>query len=135
LEGSGLSAEIRLRDIPVFPGVRDLMRCRTVAALSARRAFPGASFLHSRFGSPPVPGGAHENISFQIAKVRVPPLLPREEILLLADPQTSGGLLLFVPEERAEALLQALAREGEGAWTIGRTLAMPAPEMHRVTVV
>jgi selenide,water dikinase len=135
LEGSGLSAEIRLRDVPVFPGVRDLMRRRVLAALSGRRAFPGASFLHSRFGSPPVPGGARENISFQIAKVRVPPRLPEEEILLLADPQTSGGLLLFVPEERAEALLQALAREGEGAWAIGRTLAMPAPEMHRVTVV
>ena len=135
LEGSDLCAEIRLRDVPVFPGVRDLMKRRTVAALSARRSFPGASLLHARFGSPPVPGGARENISFQIAKVRMPPLLPEEEILLLADPQTSGGLLMFVPEERAGMLLCALAGEGEGAWAIGRTRAMPGPEMHRVTVV
>ena len=56
-------------------------------------------------------------------------------MLLLADPQTSGGLLLFVPEDRAEALLTALAREGEGAWTIGRTFPMPGIEMHRITVV
>ncbi|MDH3382467.1 MAG: AIR synthase-related protein, partial [Deltaproteobacteria bacterium] len=79
--------------------------------------------------------GARENLSFQIIKVRIPPLLPEEEVLLLADPQTSGGLLLFVPEERAEALLRALESKGEGAWAIGRTLAMPAPEKHRVTVI
>jgi len=135
LEGSGLCAEIRLKDIPVFPGVRDLMKRRTVAALSARGGFPGASLLHSWFGQPPIPGGARENISFQILKIRIPPRLPEEEVLLLADPQTSGGLLLFVPEERAGALLQALENEGEGAWVIGRTQAMPGPEMHRLTVI
>ncbi len=135
LEGSGLCAEIRLRDVPVFRGVRDLMKRRVVAAISSRRGFPGSSFLHDRFGRPPIPGGAHENISFQMAKIRVPPLVPEEEILLLADPQTSGGLLLFVPEERAEMLLRALEREGEGAWPIGRTYTMPSPEMHRVTVI
>ena len=79
LEGSGLCAEIRLKDIPVFPGVRDLMKRRTVAALSVRGGFPGASLLHSWFGQPPIPGGARENISFQIIKIRTPPLLPEEE--------------------------------------------------------
>ncbi len=70
-----------------------------------------------------------------MAKVRMPPLLPEEEILLLADPQTSGGLLLFVPEGRSGELLRALEKEGEGAWVIGRTHAMPGPEMPRVIVV
>ena len=135
LEGSGLCAEIRLKDVPVLPGVRDLMKRRTVAALSARRSFPGATLLHSWFGQPPIPRGARENVSFQTIRVRIPPLLPEEDVLLLADPQTSGGLLLFVPEERAEALLRALESEGEGAWVIGRTQAMPGPEMHRVTVI
>ncbi len=135
LEGSGLCAEIRLREVPVFPGVRELMTRRTLAALSSRRNFPGASLLHSWFGAPPVPGGAHDNIAFQIGKVHLPPLLPEEEVLLLADPQTSGGLLLFVPEERAGALVQALRREGEGAWAIGRTEAMGDDAMSRVTVV
>ena len=53
------------------------------------------------------------NLAFQRDRVRFPPMLPEEEALLLADPQTSGGLLLFVPEDRAEALLGALAEEGE----------------------
>ncbi len=135
LEGSGLNAEIRLHDVPVFPGVRDLMKRRALPALSSKRNFPGASFLPARFGSPPIPGGARENICFQMAKVRMPPLLPEEEILLLADPQTSGGLLLFVPEGRSGELLRALEKEGEGAWVIGRTHAMPGPEMPRVIVV
>ena len=135
LEGSGLCAEIRHRDIPVFPGVRDLMKRRILAAISKRAYIPCASLLHAWFGSPPIPGGARENISFQIAKVRIPPMLPEEEVLLLADPQTSGGLLLFVPEERVEALLLALASEGEEGWAIGRTQAMPQSEITRITVV
>ena len=135
LEGSGLGAEIRLKEIPVFPGVRDLMKRRVMAALSGRKSFPGSSFLHARFGSPPIPGGAHENVSYQKPKIRIPPLLPDEEILLLADPQTSGGLLLFVPEERAGALVSALENGGEGAWTIGRTHAPAGVEMPRVTVI
>jgi selenide,water dikinase len=135
LEGSGLAAELRLKDVPVFPGVRDLMRRRTVAALSARGNFPGSSFLHARFGSPPIPRGAHDNISCQIAKIRIPPLLPKEEVLLLADPQTSGGLLMFVPQERVEALVRALENEGEGAWVIGRTHALPGTGVPCLTVV
>ncbi len=135
LEGSGLGAEIRLKDIPVFPGVRDLMKRRVMASISGRGNFPGASFLHARFGSPPIPGGARDNVSFQKPKVRIPPLLPEEELLLLADPQTSGGLLLFVPEERAGELVTALESRGERAWTVGRAHAMAGAEMPRVTII
>jgi selenide,water dikinase len=135
LEGSGLAAEVWRKDVPVFPGVRDLMGRRTVAALSARGNFPGSSFLHARFGSPPIPGGAHDNIACQIAKVRLPPHLPQEEVLLLADPQTSGGLLMFIPQERVEALLGALESEGEGAWVIGKTHPLPGGGVPCVTVL
>lgn len=135
LDGSGLCAEIRFADVPVFPGVRELMRTRVVPTLVPRTSLPGVSFVHRRFGSPPIPGGARENIAFQQAKVRFPPLLPQEDALLLADPQTSGGLLLFVPPERADRLRSALAEAGEEAWWIGRTHPMAAPEMPRVTVV
>ena len=135
LEGSGLGAEIRLKDIPVFPGVRDLMKRSVMPSLSARGSFPGASFLHGRFGSPPIPGGARDNVSFQKPKVRIPSLLPEEELLLLADPQTSGGLLLFVPEGRAGELVHTLESRGEKAWTIGRAHAMAGADMPRVTVI
>jgi selenide, water dikinase len=135
LEASGLSAEIARADVPVFPGVRELMRRRTVARLASRPSFPGASFLHERFGSPPIPAGARQNIAFQHHRLRLPPLLPEEDALLLADPQTSGGLLLFVPEERSGRLLEALASEGAQGWRIGRTHAPVSPEMPRVVVL
>ncbi len=44
---------------------------------------------------------------------------------LLVDPQTSGGLLLAVPAERADALLAALLAAGHRAATIGEVLAGP----------
>lgn len=135
LEGSGLCAEILRAEVPVFPGVRDLMRRRMVARLASRPGFPGASFLHGRFGSPPIPAGARQNIAFQQSKVRLPPLLPEEEALLLADPQTSGGLLMFVPEERAGLLQRCLEAEGAQGWRIGRTHAPVSPEMPRVVVL
>lgn len=135
LEASGLCAELSHNEIPVFPGVRELMKRKRIAALSSRPGFPGASLLHARFGSPPIPGGARENLAFQRGKVRFPPFLPEEEALLLADPQTSGGLLLFVPEERSEALRRALTAAGEQGWWIGRTHPQAVPEMPRVTIV
>jgi len=62
-------------------------------------------------------------------------MLPAEEVYLLSDPQTSGGLLMFVPEAKAEALCEALRAAGEGAWRIGRTLAAGDLEMQRITVI
>ena len=41
---------------------------------------------------------------------------------LLYDAQTSGGLLIAIPQERLEALRQALARRGAGAFVIGRVI-------------
>jgi selenide,water dikinase len=135
LEGSGLCAEIRHSEIPVFPGVRDLMHRRIRPALVGLGRVPGAQWAHRRFGIAPVPGGTRDNLAVQRPKVRFPPLFPEEEACILADPQTSGGLLLFVPEDRADGLRQALADAGVKAWWIGRTHPMPASVQTRLTVV
>ena len=74
-------------------------------------------------------------MTHQLGRVRFPPMLPAEEAFLLSDPQTSGGLLMFVPERRAEALCDALRAKGEGAWRIGRMLEAADLAMQRVTVV
>jgi selenide,water dikinase len=39
---------------------------------------------------------------------------------LMFNPETSGGLLIAVPKERAEALTTAFAGAGHGLWRIGR---------------
>ena len=44
---------------------------------------------------------------------------------LLFDPQTSGGLLVALPEAEAEAAVAALQEAGAGAWIIGETGGAP----------
>ncbi len=53
------------------------------------------------------------NLRLVEGKLRVQGMLPEELLTLLADPQTSGGLLMAVPPESADALLSALLSTGE----------------------
>lgn len=135
LEGSGLTAEIHLADVPVFPGVRDLLRRKRVDALTGVRRFPGSEWVHAAFGQHPIPGGTRQNMAHQSGRVRFPPVMPPEEAYLLCDPQTSGGLLMFVPGEKADALCDALRREGGGPWRIGRTAGAGDMAVQRITVI
>ena len=44
---------------------------------------------------------------------------------LLYDPQTSGGLLIALPEDGAEALRREIEAQTGGCWRIGRVEAGP----------
>lgn len=95
--GAGLDAEVFLDQIPV---------------LEAAERFLGANVI---------PGGTRDNLAY------VEPLMTWAEgvseahKLLLADAQTSGGLLIAVPAEKADMLLQALkARSVEIVARVGR---------------
>lgn len=59
-----------------------------------------------------VPAGTHSNRNFFSAWTQIDPAVSPENIDLMFDPQTSGGLLLAIPNERSEELLQSLDREG-----------------------
>lgn len=65
------------------------------------------------------PGGAADNRLYFGSDVRFDPRLSELEQMLLFDPQTSGGLLLAVPESSADALLERAAELGQPAWVIG----------------
>ena len=70
-----------------------------------------------------VTGGAERNREGLAGKVSLPGNLPSELEHLLFDPQTSGGLLLAVPPERADALVRALEADGFVGARIGRVEA------------
>jgi selenide,water dikinase len=55
-----------------------------------------------------VPGGTRSNERFLASRVRWPAHLAAARQTLLCDAQTSGGLLLAVPETEVERLLSAL---------------------------
>jgi len=88
VKGSGVGAEISLSAVPTLPGARELL-AQGVA-----------------------PGGTHRNVSSVADAVTWDAALSDADRLLLCDAQTSGGLLISVPAERAEALAAALREEG-----------------------
>jgi selenide,water dikinase len=79
------------------------------------RWLPGA-LDYARRGA--IPGGLNNNREFASCVVESARELPRETEDLLYDPQTSGGLLITLPETDAAALEQSY---GE-AYRIGRVL-------------
>jgi len=84
---SGVSAQIDIAAVPVIDGVRDLLDAGMVA---------GGTQRNHAFVAPDVDFGS----------------LPEREQLLLADAQTSGGLLLSVDPERADRLVAACQARG-----------------------
>lgn len=80
--------------VPVLEGVRDLISC-------------GMS-----------PQGAHNNLKFLNGKVDFNDSISDDERLLLSDPQTSGGLLITVPEEN----MGLFASSGITHWVIGKVV-------------
>jgi selenide,water dikinase len=73
-----------------------------------------------------VPGGTERNRAALAASVTFAAAVPEATRVLLCDAQTSGGLLLAVPDARAEALVTALKKEGTpAAARIGRVTSGP----------
>ena len=73
-----------------------------------------------------VPGGLHRNREFRKGMVDVAPDVPQYLADILFDPQTSGGLLIAVPEEKAAGLLEKLHKAGVAAAAIiGEVAAEP----------
>lgn len=67
-----------------------------------------------------IPAGSYHNREFYLPRVVAGDTLDPAVVDILADPQTSGGLLIAVAAERHPALLAALAERGVSAWTVGR---------------
>jgi selenide, water dikinase len=93
---SGVTIVIDAARVPLFDGVRDIVRRNRNRGMDSNR---------DHFG-----GG-----------VMIAPGIGEDLLDLLYDPQTSGGLLIFVTEEHAPAALAALQAAGVSAVEIGRT--------------
>ncbi|HUL03298.1 MAG TPA: selenide, water dikinase SelD [Gemmatimonadales bacterium] len=103
LRASGVAAELTSAAVPLLPLAREL-------------AERGA-----------VPGGSKRNQQSVADAVRFDSTVDPTMRLLLADAQTSGGLLIAVPAERLDTLVAALGRERTpAAAVIGRVTAGPA---------
>ena len=96
---SGVSATVELDAIPFIPGSREL-------------AEQGVA-----------PGGTHRNLESLEPDVSWDDSVTEIQKLLLADAQTSGGLLISVPDADTDPLLQALEDHGVGTRAIIGSIA------------
>ncbi len=102
LVASGVSAEIDAPAVPLLPNAEALVE-------------QGA-----------IPGGTRRNREALAAKVRFDAAVPEAIRVLLFDAQTSGGLLIAVPEGHVAQLLTALKKEKTpAAARIGRIVGGP----------
>ena len=65
------------------------------------------------------PGGAFDNRKYFQSGVTIDQAIDEPNQMLLFDPQTSGGLLLGVPQERWESFLRRAQEMGQAAWVVG----------------
>jgi selenide, water dikinase len=101
---SEVSAEVRFTALPFFDGVE-------------------AHVLADH-----VPGGSFANLKWVRDSLDVEDDIPEHHVLMAADAQTSGGLLLPVPPEKEAPLVRALQARGQGFWLVG-TLAEGPPRI------
>jgi selenide, water dikinase len=106
LAASGSSATISADAVPLLPGA---------LALAEAGVVPSGTWSNHSFVAPHVDWGE----------------LPEAEQLVLADAQTSGGLLIAVSEDRAAGLAEALVARGILAANIG-VVGSDAPGRVRV---
>ncbi len=92
-----------LREMTAGSGVDVTIRASKVPTLPAVWTFAGADV---------VPGGTLNNLAYVEEHVTFAPEVSRVAQLILADAQTSGGLLVSLPVGRADALLAALQARG-----------------------
>jgi len=94
--GSGVTIQLDAAAMPLLPEARDMARMGIV------------------------PAGAYANRAYLEAKLKIEPTVPLDLLDIMFDPQTSGGLLIAVPEDQAAGLLADLQSEIPAATIIGR---------------
>ena len=72
------------------------------------------------------PGGSSCNKDAYESHVSFAPGIPDELQMLLFTPETSGGLLICVAPDDADALADLFAREGQPYWVVGEAVEGPA---------
>lgn len=106
LAASGVGGRVFLKEVPVLDQVRPL------ASMGI------------------VPGGAYRNLEYLKEWLRWDKGIDDVDRLILADPQTSGGLLIAVSGGKADETVRALREEGVAGARIGEIIESDLPLIH-----
>lgn len=102
-KGSGVNIVIRSKDIRIFPGAAELVKlkaCRPRTISTTRE--------------------------YLAPDIRISPGVDESLSLVFFDPQTSGGLLISVAEERSKALLEKLVEARLSPCVVGKVVEKEA---------
>jgi len=111
VDGAGLHAEISLSKIPIIEGVMELID-RGIA-----------------------PGGTLRNLESLEGHVNWAKGVSENSKILMSDAQTSGGLLISVPQTRATDLIKELENNGENQAKIIGMMTEHKKEKPNITVI
>jgi len=122
---SELAVEFNLRggtDITGYSLIGHALEMAKASGVAIRFEFGKMPFVNSarkyaQMGT--FPGGAFDNRSFYRADVKFANELDEPSEMLLFDPQTSGGLLLGVAQEKLSAFLKRAEEMRQPVWVIG----------------
>lgn len=104
LVSSGVGAAIDYSAVPLYPAVKEMVTMGMI------------------------PGGAYRNLEYMRPHISWNGPADQEDdaLIILADPQTSGGLLAAVPAEKADRYLSDLGKRGILGSIIGHITDAPA---------
>jgi selenide,water dikinase len=128
----GVSAATDVTGFGLLGHLGNILRGSEVGAELAFDAIPLLAHARNLVARGIVPGGTKRNLE-AAAGVEWADDIPPSDRLLLADAQTSGGLLLAVPAENEAALVEALRAAGTPAAAVIGRLTDGPPGSVRVT--
>lgn len=114
---AGASAATDITGYGVIGHLREMCRNGELGATIRRDAVPVMAGARDWLAQGLIPEGSRRNLAAYRSAIAGG--ASEEELLLLCDAQTSGGLLIAIPPERAEALEAGFKSRGVASWEIG----------------
>jgi selenide, water dikinase len=119
----GVRAATDITGFGLLGHVLNIAKASNVAMEIDAHAIPHLPGVLALINAGCIPGAAFRNLSHVEEHTRFAADVPYSLKMLALDPQTSGGMLMCAPSERAEEILAALQQRGcPDAAIIGRTL-------------
>lgn len=109
---AGATAATDITGFGFLGHLRHLLLGAKAAARVRAAAVPVLDFVRPLAAEGLVPGGSKSNLAYVEPYCRWDPAIDQTDRLVLADAQTSGGLLIAVPPKNVDVLLRELERHG-----------------------
>jgi selenium donor protein len=131
----GVSTATDVTGFGLIGHLSEVMAASNVKCKLHSKAIPFFTDAARLAGLGVVPGGTKGNYNSYAPGVTYAQGVTETEIMLLNDAQTSGGLMMFVPQQRRQALQEALLARGEMAVYIGDVLPKGEQQERMIMVI